>query len=41
MIETLRKRTLRKHYHAFCAFTHNHKAAKKWWRRVFNNYDKQ
>ena len=41
MIETLRRRTLRKHYHAFCAFTHHHKTAKKWWRRVFNNFDKQ
>ena len=41
LVETLRLRTLRKHYHAFCAFTHHHKVAKKWWRRVFGNFDKQ
>ena len=39
--ETLRLRMMRKHYHAFCAFTHHHKVAKKWWRRVFSNFDKQ
>tara|TARA_B110000285_G_C15117317_1_gene614916 strand:+ start:872 stop:1291 length:420 start_codon:yes stop_codon:yes gene_type:complete len=41
MAETLRLRALRKHYHAFCAYTHHHKVAKKWWRRVFGNFDRQ
>ena len=39
LVETLRTRTLRKHYHAFCAFTHHHQMAKKYWKRVFGNFD--
>ena len=39
MKETLRIRSLRKYYHAFCAFTHHHKKAKKYWKRIFCNYD--
>ena len=40
LIATWNKRILRRHYSAFCSFNHHHKVAKRYWKRVFFNFDK-
>lgn len=39
LMATWDKRILRRHYHALCTFIHHHKVARRYWKRIFQNFD--
>lgn len=39
LLGTLNKRTLRRHFNAYCSFIHRHKTAKKYWKRILQRMD--